>query len=116
MNNPNCAIGKDAVEVNVEDYQRWKTLMSLCLLTEPAMRTGSYVTGMLCCWGTATAGNMQVFEQNFYSPKSFGFMPFENVWDKDCRNEFVVILNLMLGDFKVKLVIDLLWMKMVILI
>ena len=56
-------------------------------VTEPAMRTGSYVTGNLCCWGTATSGNMQVFEQNFYSPKAFNFMPFENVWDKDCRNE-----------------------------
>ena len=56
-------------------------------VTEPAMRTGSYVTGNLIAWGTATAGNMQTFEQNFYSPSAYHFMPFENVWDKDCRNE-----------------------------
>ena len=56
-------------------------------VTEPAMRTGSYVTGNLLCWGTATSGNIQVFENNFYSPQSSGFMPFENVWDKDSRNE-----------------------------
>ena len=87
MNNPNCAIGKDAVEVNVEELSEMENFDEFMSVTEPAMRTGSYVTGMLCCWGTATAGNMQVFEQNFYSPKSFGFMPFENVWDKDCRNE-----------------------------
>ena len=49
-------------------------------VTEPAMRTGAYTTGMLCAGGTATSGNMQVFEQNFYDVKAFNFMPFENVW------------------------------------
>ena len=51
------------------------------------MRTGAYTTGFLCAWGTATAGNMQTFEMNFYNPRAFNFMPFENVWDRDCRNE-----------------------------
>ena len=87
MNNPNCAIGKDAVEVDVEELSEMENFDEFMSVTEPAMRTGSYVTGFLCAWGTATAGNMQVFEQNFYSPKAFNFMPFENVWDKDCRNE-----------------------------
>lgn len=87
MNNPNCAIGKDAVEVDVEELSEMDNFDEFMSVTEPAMRTGSYVTGNLCCWGTATAGNMQVFEQNFYSPQSFNFMPFENVWDKDSRNE-----------------------------
>lgn len=87
MNNPDCAIGKDAVNVKVEELSTMENFDDFMTVTEPAMRTGSYVTGNLFCWGTATSGNMQVFEQNFYSPKSFGFMPFENVWDKDCRNE-----------------------------
>ena len=87
MNNPDCAIGKDAIEVNVEELSTMENFDDFMSVTEPAMRTGSYVTGNLCCWGTATSGNMQVFEQNFYSPKAFNFMPFENVWDKDCRNE-----------------------------
>jgi hypothetical protein len=87
MNNPDCAIGKDAVNVKVEELSTMENFDDFMAVTEPAMRTGSYVTGNLFCWGTATSGNMQVFEQNFYSPKSFGFMPFENVWDKDCRNE-----------------------------
>lgn len=86
-NNPNCAIGKDAVEVDVEELSEMENFDEFMNVTEPAMRTGSYVTGFLCAWGTATAGNMQVFEQNFYSPRSFNFMPFENVWDKDSRNE-----------------------------
>ncbi len=87
MNNPDCAIGKDAVNVKVEELSTMENFDDFMSVTEPAMRTGSYVTGNLFCWGTATSGNMQIFEENFYSPKSSGFMPFENVWDKDCRNE-----------------------------
>lgn len=87
MNNPDCAIGKDAVNVKVEELSTMENFDAFMTVTAPAMRTGSYVTGSLFCWGTATSGNMQVFEQNFYSPEAFKFMPFENVWDKDCRNE-----------------------------
>lgn len=87
MNNPDCAIGKDAVNVKVEELSTMENFDAFMGVTAPAMRTGSYVTGNLFCWGTATSGNMQVFEQNFYSPEAFKFMPFENVWDKDCRNE-----------------------------
>ena len=87
MNNPDCAIGKDAVKVKVEEVSTMDNFDEFMNVTEPAMRTGSYTTGNLCAWGTATSGNMQTFEQNFYSPQSFNFMPFENVWDKDMRNE-----------------------------
>jgi hypothetical protein len=86
-NNPDCAIGKDAVKVKVEEVSTMDNFDEFMNVTEPAMRTGSYTTGMLCAWGTATSGNMQVFEQNFYDVKGFNFMPFENVWDRDCRNE-----------------------------
>lgn len=86
-NNPNCAIGKDAVKVKVEEVSTMDNFDEFMSVTEPAMRTGAYTTGMLCAWGTATSGNMQVFEQNFYDVKGYNFMPFENVWDKDCRGE-----------------------------
>lgn len=87
MNNPNCAIGKDAMKVKTEEISTMDNFDEFMAVTEPAMRTGSYVTGNLVGWGTATEGNMQTFEQNFYAPQAYGFMPFENVWDKDCRNE-----------------------------
>ena len=87
MNNPDCAIGKDAVEVNVEELSTMTNFKDFMNVTAPTMRTGSYVTGFLCCWGTATSGDMQEFEGNFYFPKNFNFMPFENVWDKDKRDE-----------------------------
>ena len=86
-NNPDCAIGKDAVSVKTEEVSTMENFDDYMNVTEPAMRTGSYVTGNLFAWGTATSGNMQVFERNFYNPKKFHFIPFENVWDKDSRNE-----------------------------
>lgn len=87
FNNPNCAIGKDARKVKVEELSTMDNFDEFMSVTEPAMRTGSYTTGILIAWGTATAGNMQTFEQNFYSPKSYNFMQFENVWDKDSRDQ-----------------------------
>lgn len=87
MNNPDCAIGKDAVCVKVEELSTMDNFDEFMNVTEPAMRTGAYTTGILMAWGTATSGNMQIFETNFYNPKAFHFMPFENVWDKDSRNE-----------------------------
>ena len=87
QNNPDCAIGKDALIVNVEEVSTMDNFDEFMEVTEPAMRTGAYTTGMLRAWGTATSGNMQVFEQNFYNPKAYNFLPMENVWDKDARNE-----------------------------
>lgn len=85
MNNPNCAIGKDAMKVKVEELSTMTNFDEFMDVTEPAMSTGSYITGQLLCWGTATAGDMQPFEQNFYDPARKNFMQFENVWDKDSR-------------------------------
>lgn len=87
FNNPDCAIGKDAVTIKVEELSTMDNFDAFMDVTEPAMRTGAYTTGCLMAWGTATSGNMQTFEQNFYNPKAYNFMPFENVWDKDCRGE-----------------------------
>lgn len=86
-NNPNCAIGKDAVKVKVEEVSTMTNFDEFMSVTEPAMRTGAFTTGTLIAWGTATSGDMQTFERNFYEPKAFNFMAFENVWDKDCRSE-----------------------------
>lgn len=86
-NDPDCAIGKDAIGINVEELSTMQNFDDFMKVTEPAMTVGDITTGMLVAWGTATATNMQVFEQNFYNPKAYNFMPFENVWDKDARNE-----------------------------
>lgn len=85
-NSPDCAIGKDAVLINVEELSTMDNFDQFMEVTEPTTRTGSYSTGTIRAWGTATNANMQVFESNFYDPKSRNFMPFENVWDIDQRS------------------------------
>lgn len=86
-NNPDCAIGKDAVTIKVEELSTMQNFDDLMNVTEPTMTVGTRTTGTLMAWGTATAANMQIFEQNFYNPRAFNFMAFENVWDNDARNE-----------------------------
>lgn len=85
--NPDCAIGKDAVTIKVEELSTMQNFDDFMNVTEPTMTVGTRTTGTLMAWGTATAANMQIFEQNFYNPRAFNFMPFENVWDNDARNE-----------------------------
>lgn len=86
-NNPDCAIGKDAVTIKVEELSTMQNFDEFMNVTEPTMTVGTRTTGTLMAWGTATAANMQIFEQNFYNPRAFSFMAFENVWDNDARNE-----------------------------
>ena len=86
-NNPDCAIGKDAVTIKVEELSTMQNFDDFMNVTEPTMTVGTRTTGTLMAWGTATATNMQIFEQNFYNPRAFKFMAFENVWDNDARNE-----------------------------
>lgn len=86
-NNPDCAIGKDAVTIKVEELSTMQNFDEFMNVTEPTMTVGTRTTGTLMAWGTATAANMQIFEQNFYNPRAFGFMAFENVFDNDACNE-----------------------------
>lgn len=86
-NNPDCAIGKDAVTIKVEELSTMQNFDEFMNVTEPTMTVGTRTTGTLMAWGTATAANMQIFEQNFYNPRAFEFMAFENVFDNDARNE-----------------------------
>lgn len=88
MNNPDCAIGKDAKEVKCEELSMFDNFDEFIGVTEPACRTGAYVTGNIICWGTggSSSSSWYVFESNFYDPKAFNFMPFENVWDPDSRH------------------------------
>lgn len=86
-NNPDCAIGKDAFTIKVEELSTMQNFDEFMNVTEPTMTVGTRTTGTLMAWGTATAANMQIFEQNFYNPRAFRFMAFENVFDNDARNE-----------------------------
>lgn len=87
-NNPAAAIGKDAQDVFIEELNDTPNLSAFLGVTEPTTRTGSFRTGFITGWGTAGSkeGNWETFEAWYYNPKSWGAMPFENVWDKDSRD------------------------------
>ena len=89
FNKPDAAIGKDAGVIKCEELSMFDNFDAFMDVTEPTLRTGSVTTGFLNAWGTAGSASSawQVFEKNFYSPKDYNFLPFENVWDKDCRTE-----------------------------
>lgn len=87
--NPDAAVGKDAIEIKCEEMHVFDTFDDFMTVTEPTTRTGSIVTGFISAWGTGGSkdANWVVFEKNFYNPNGFHFMPFENVWDIDCRDK-----------------------------
>lgn len=89
FNNPACAVGKDAGVIKCEEMSEFENFNPFMDVTLPTLRTGAVTTGFLNAWGTAGANPKAwvIFEENFYDPKSFGFMPFENVWDKDSRHD-----------------------------
>lgn len=89
FNNPDCAIGKDAKEIKCEELSMFDNFDDFMDVTEPACRTGAFVTGNIFAWGTggSKSSSWAVFEANFYNPTAYKFMPFENVWDKDSRNK-----------------------------
>lgn len=87
--NPEVAVGKDAEEIKCEELSTFGAFDKFMEVTEPTTRTGSVMTGFIVGWGTGGSeeGNWEVFESNFYNPRGFKFMPFENIWDKDSRDK-----------------------------
>ncbi len=86
--NPDVAVGKDAIEIKCEELSTFANFDDFIDVTEPTTRTGSITTGIIIAWGTGGSknGKWEVFESNFYNPKGYNFMPFENIWDKDARD------------------------------
>jgi hypothetical protein len=87
-NNPDVAIGKDAIEIKCEELSVFENFDEFVEVTEPTTRTGSITTGLIVGWGTGGSkdAKWEVFERNFYNPGANHFMPFENIWDDDSRN------------------------------
>lgn len=87
--NPDCAIGKDALEIKCEELSNFPNFDEFMNVTEPTTRAGSVTTGLISAWGTGGSkeGKWIVFERNFYNPEGFKFMCFENVWDDNSRHK-----------------------------
>lgn len=88
FNNKDAAIGKDGVEIKLEELSNFENFDGVMGVLEPTTRTGSYTTGFIVAFGTGGSeeGKWIIFERNFYRPERHKFLGFENVWDKDKRH------------------------------
>ena len=85
---PNVATGKDARYVKIDELTNSPGLSEFLTMTEPTTRVDQFRIGMIIGFGTGggKATTMKEFEEYFYNPKSFHFMPFENIWDDNARH------------------------------
>lgn len=88
QNNTSAAIGKDAVEINIEELTEAPNLNEFLNVTEPTTRAGALKTGLLFGWGTtgSKVSSWIKFRNWFFNPKMYNAIAFENVWDQDARH------------------------------
>lgn len=89
FNNPSAAIGKRAIEVDVEEAGACPNLMEFLGVTLSSTEVGAGSVGTLRVYGTAglKEANWKPFATAFYNPKRFKMMPFENIWDINARHK-----------------------------
>ena len=75
------------LQVKVEELSTMQNFDEFMTVTEPTMTVGTVLLVRLWLGVLLLLLICKVFEQNFYNPKAYNFMPFENVWDMDSRNE-----------------------------
>lgn len=88
--NPLAAVGKDAVEVLLEEGGKFPNLKASYQATEPGLTAGKYITGQITIFGTG--GDMEHgtidFADMFYHPMEYNLMPFVNIWDENASNSY----------------------------
>ena len=89
MNNPDAAIGKDAVQIKLEELSNFPNFDEMMDVTEPTTRAGKFLVGQITGFGTGGSDDAkwEIFSRNFYNPFGYGFMPFENIWEAKKRNK-----------------------------
>jgi hypothetical protein len=87
FNNPNVVVGKDAIEIDVEEAGVNPVLQQLLNVTTSAMESGETQTGTLRIYGTGGTkeANWTDFAYCYYNPAAYGMVPLENVWDTASR-------------------------------
>jgi len=82
-----AAIGKDAIEIDLEEAGRCPNLQEFLNVTLSSTEAGAEKVGTIRVYGTGGAkeADWEGFSNVYYDPISNDMMPFENVWDKDAR-------------------------------
>jgi len=88
-NNADVAVGKSAIEVKCDELNTFPNFSDFMQMTNPTTTTGAFKTGIIIAFGTGgtKAGNWAEFEKHYFNTEVYDFMPFENVWDENTRDE-----------------------------
>lgn len=86
--NDGAARGKKGKIIIFEEAGKFPNLVKSVVATEKSLREGSVGTGNMIVFGTGGGEdlNWEGFEKIFYSPVSYGFVPFQNIWDEGMEN------------------------------
>jgi len=86
--NPDAARGKNAEDVFFEEAGAFGTpglLKQSYMATQDVVMAGAIKTGMITIFGTSgdMEGGTADYADMYMKPAAFGFLPFNNIWDKD---------------------------------
>lgn len=86
--NPDAARGKDCDLIIYEEAGTFPNLMDTYQTTEPSTRAGSNFTGQMIVFGTGgdVDGATMDFAEMFNDPETYGFLPFNNIWDENSEH------------------------------
>lgn len=84
MNNPDAAVGKDAIKIKLEECGKFPNLKQALDVTLSTTEDGSIITGQIIMFGTGGTddANWADFEDIYYHPEKYNCMVFDNVWDE----------------------------------
>lgn len=87
--NASAAIGKDAIEIDLEESGKCPNLQDFLNVTLSSTESGADIVGTMRLYGTggAKGADWEAFANAYYNPIANNMMPFENVWDKDARSQ-----------------------------
>jgi len=79
MDKAKAAIGKDAVEIKIEEAAAMKNLIEMIGLTEPTLRDGDVLTGQMIVFGATTndSAEWEPFSKLYYNPHAHKFLAFD---------------------------------------
>ena len=98
--NESAAIGKKALELDLEEAGKFPNIENVLNVTLSNLEAGSNKIGTIRAYGTAGTkeGNWLGFSKIFYNPNMYNMLALENIYDKNARNRtcgyfFPQILN-----------------------
>jgi hypothetical protein len=83
-NNPDCLIGKDCIEVQVEEFGKFPNFDEMYDVTVSVTESGDSKVGFMTGWGTGGTkeANWVAAENVCYNPDSYDALACNNLWDE----------------------------------